>query len=368
MELLAGEAGMETSIKWVHSIEDKGVAEFLHGNELVLTTCIANKGEEWILDFVIELFRKRACGILINVGPYIKKVPDSVINFCKKHDFPLIIVPWEIHLVDITRDISSMILSQEKEQITLINCMKDAIFYPEEVSSYCNPLKRHGYLIQKNFCPVLMEIKGRRLDEIEDSFILELLQYILTFRFGKSVFFSLSKYYVLILYRGSHKDIEDCVDLIQKFKESNEEFQISNIIVGPNIADIKNLHQSYQIACKMSGLAKRTQKYILNFYEIGTYQLLLNVQNIDLAHEFFQKKLGLLKEYDKENGTELFYLFRIYLETDCSVKKTAQLNFCHRNTINQKVHKVREILEIEQFDIQQKIELLMAYKIYDLML
>lgn len=366
IKLLAGEGGMETSIDWVHSIEDKEVASFLHGDELVLTTGIANAGEAWILAFVTELYHKHACGILINVGPYIKEIPESVITFCKRHDFPLFLVPWEVRLVDITKEISSMIFDQEKERITLVNSMKDAIFYPEEESSYCNPLKRHGYLIEKAFCPILMEIQGCRLDEDGRNHTLELLKYMVTFRFSKAVFFSLSKYYVVILYQGDKEEIKECIDLIRKFDNSNQAFRISSLIVGPNSEDIRKLHQSYQVACRMSNLAKKKKEKVLDFRQLGTYQLLLNVQNLDLMKGYFCNILGDLKKEDEENGTELFDLFRTYLETDCSVQQTAGIYYCHRNTINQRIHHIREILGITEIDIFKKLEFMMAYEVYDI--
>ena len=35
MKLIAGSAGLENTVRWVHMVEDSEVPDFLHGNELI---------------------------------------------------------------------------------------------------------------------------------------------------------------------------------------------------------------------------------------------------------------------------------------------------------------------------------------------
>ena len=74
MHLAAWERGLSGEIDWVHIIESLQVAEFLRGGELVLTTGMQGK-EEQLLKLGKKLWQKEACGLVVNLGPYIKEIP-----------------------------------------------------------------------------------------------------------------------------------------------------------------------------------------------------------------------------------------------------------------------------------------------------
>ena len=108
MRLEAGEKGLSRETDWVHIIESLQVAEFLRGGELVLTTGM--KGEEqWLLELGKKLWEKEACGLVVNLGPYIKEVPLALLDFAEEKDFPVFVMPWEVHLVDVTRTICGLL-------------------------------------------------------------------------------------------------------------------------------------------------------------------------------------------------------------------------------------------------------------------
>ena len=69
MKLIAGRAGMDNFVRWVHIVEDSEVPDFMHGNELVFTTGIGHKGSGWLLDFVRLPMGKDAAGVVVNIGP-----------------------------------------------------------------------------------------------------------------------------------------------------------------------------------------------------------------------------------------------------------------------------------------------------------
>ena len=100
MKLIAGRAGMDNFVRWVHIVEDSEVPDFMHGNELVFTTGIGHKGSGWLLDFVRQLKGKNAAGVVVNIGPYINAVPKDVMEYCECNALPLFVVPWSVRLID----------------------------------------------------------------------------------------------------------------------------------------------------------------------------------------------------------------------------------------------------------------------------
>ena len=110
MKLLAGQAGLCRPVQWIHIIETNEGAQFLHGNEVVITECIAGNDEEKLQRFVGTIYRLHASALIINTGMFIKTVPDSVIAFCEEKQLPLFALPWEVPLVDVTREYCQMII------------------------------------------------------------------------------------------------------------------------------------------------------------------------------------------------------------------------------------------------------------------
>ena len=63
MRILAGENGTGNIVQWIHTLEDVETGGFIHGGELIFTTGIAQNGNEWLLEFVENLYEREASGV-----------------------------------------------------------------------------------------------------------------------------------------------------------------------------------------------------------------------------------------------------------------------------------------------------------------
>ena len=59
-------------------------------------------------------------------------------------------------------------------------------------------------------------------------------------------------------------------------------------------------------------------------------------------------------------------ILRSYLKHDGSVKETADELFVHRNTINYKLKKAEELLNVELSSLNTRLQLLLAFMIHDM--
>ena len=144
MALLAGERGLYRLVDWVHVVEEIDYIEFLKGRELVVTTGIKEPDEAQLLEFTKRVWKADASGLVINVGKYIPAVPESVLKFSTEHDFPVFILPWEVHLVDFNRELCNLIYKSEKEYANLYSAVQRAIFYPDEARQCHEILRQEG--------------------------------------------------------------------------------------------------------------------------------------------------------------------------------------------------------------------------------
>lgn len=107
LQLIAGKGGLQREMNWVYVAEDQSNASFLRPGELIISTgALYDYTEQWLLDFINMLVDHRTCGLILNIGKHLKvsDLTESVVELCDRHNFPLFIMPWHIHIYDITRD------------------------------------------------------------------------------------------------------------------------------------------------------------------------------------------------------------------------------------------------------------------------
>ncbi|MDO4941714.1 MAG: PucR family transcriptional regulator [Lachnospiraceae bacterium] len=114
LQLIAGKGGLERSLNWVYVAEDHTNENFLRAGELIISTGVLyDHTEQWLLEFIHMLSEHHTCGLILNIGKhlFLSDITDNIINFCNRHNFPLLVMPWHIHIYDITRDYYNKIFS-----------------------------------------------------------------------------------------------------------------------------------------------------------------------------------------------------------------------------------------------------------------
>ena len=80
-----------------------------------------------------------------------------------------------------------------------------------------------------------------------------------------------------------------------------------------------------------------------------------------MIKRFCDSVLGALLRYDEINGSDCEKTLLVYLESNCSLQKTAEILGIHRNTVNYKIKNIKALLGTE-FSIEDKMNLMLAYR------
>ena len=217
LKLIAGKGGLHKEMNWVYVAEDQTNASFLRPGELIISTgALYNHSEKWLLEFLRMLVEHHTCGLIFNTGKHLFQADftETVINYCNRHDFPLFLMPWHIHIYDITRDYYDRIFAESR-------------------------------------------------------------------------------------------------------MEKGNEF----------------------------------------------FKLLLEIKNPSVLNHFVNQKLGRILEYDKEKGSNLTETLFLYLKHWGSIQKIASESYCHRNTITNRIHVLKEQLGIRLDDPAERFELMAAFMV-----
>lgn len=368
MNLLCGESKMNNLVNWVHMLEDPATASFLHGQELIFSTGIGHENTDWLLDFAKGLVENKASGLVLNIGPYIKAVPEDLINYCREVQFPLFTIPWKTRIVDITNDFCRKIIKSEENEVTVAGAFRDAIFFPEKINEYRSVLERKEFDMDAEFCIMALSLQVPSQDKFSD-FDKSVRLHLTKALFSHSDRFSLfrqDKYLIVVLQSFPQEVAESALERLNEVCSHGGQTCRVRAGISMNDSGIKSLQRNYKRAVALLPIADRLDKGWISYRNIGLYQLLLEVEDTKVLKKFYEDTLKPLEDYDETYQTDLLSTLKSYLDHNASVQEVAQATYVHRNTINYKIKKIKEILQCD-LTYKDGLNLLLAFHSKDLL-
>ncbi len=371
MQLVAGREGIYTNVTWLHIVEEIRYAGFLTGGELVLYTGV-KVGKEQLPDFIEEIRKNKACGLVINIGGYINEVPEEIIEYANKMSFPVFTLPWKVRLVEISREFGSMIIRSEEEDKSLCEAFKTAIFHHEDKGEYLYYFEKNN-LLKKKYCilkcmPEVIRAEDEGIDITKTFYELRVVFERVLGRYReKFVIFRQEKYLTIVMPDGNRRDCEGIIDQILK---SNNPV-ISNLklyfAVSRFDVDVEGLSREYEILDHLFGMMKKEERTISYRDDLGLLNIILAVDDVKNLKKYKKDVIGKLEKYDEENGQNYVGILRAYLDNDCNMNEAAKEFYLHRNTLSYHLNKIMELLDADLYSMEERAKLLMAIRIKDML-
>ena len=360
MKLIAGKAGLNNYVRWVHLIENADISPFLHGNEMVFITGVGINSESHLMSFVEELTAKRCSALVINTGKYIKSIPESVKDFCDINSLPLFTVPWEVRLIDITYDFCHRIVTGEEIETALATALRNLIFSPENETGYKPTLERRGYYQAMDYCIGICNIKSTLSEEDMKKAALADMQKVLNTCGKQFSFFFQDKNLVLVCPDCNEQDVRQLLSAFDSIITSRNNDISITCGISPSKQGYKAISDGYRKAVMALRVASLHGSKCTGYSDMGIYKLLVHIKDTSVLHEIYDETLGVLEEFDSTNGTDYMDTLRCYLENDSSVQEVARIMFVHRNTVNYKLRRIKEILGCE-LNYEDKLRLMLSF-------
>ncbi|WP_407311380.1 PucR family transcriptional regulator [Desulfosporosinus sp. SB140] len=368
MNLICGESNMNNLVNWVHMLEDPETASFLHGQELIFSTGIGHKDTDWLNDFARGLVDHQASGLVLNIGPYIQSVPEELIAYCREMQFPLFTIPWKTRIVDITNDFCRKIIKSEENEVTVAGALRNAIFFPEKTLEYRSVLERKEFDLDAEFCITALSFQmpsSEKFIEYDKAVRLYLTKLLINYSDRFNIFRQ-DKNLIVVLQSFPQEIVEDALErLVEVCKYGYPDCRISAGI-SINDSGIHSLPRNYKRAIALLRIAERQGQTKLSYRNCGLFKLLIEIEDIKVLKRFYEETLGQMEAYDKKNQTDYLFTLKCYLDYNASVQEVAKETYVHRNTINYKIKKIKEILQCD-LDYQDGLKLLLAFHIKELL-
>lgn len=363
LKLLAGQEGCSNAISWVHMIEDTTIIQQLWGKELVVTTGHGFQSEEELFMLIKYLIKYNSVGLIINIGKYIFEIPSAIIDYCNEQEFPLLTIPWEVHLADLIKDFCMRCLYSEKEDRELSKLFQE-ILTNNQIVEEARPQLMSAFDVDGNFQVVLISVEGSdNFNAIERRKIAFQIELCFEKIDSSYAFFWYDGYFVLIVNNLKADELKVIIDKMHKRAKKRIDDKRVYLGIGSQMKDLGQVYLSYKRAKAAILMAMQFELPIVFFEDMGVYQILFSIEDKQILIEMYHRLLQPLIDYDQKHHGELektLFYYLIYGESQITMAKNL---YMHRNTITYRMNKIKELLNCQLDTFEEKVPYMLSYYI-----
>ena len=363
LQLLAGEQGLQNCMRWVYVSEDYTTSDFLYGGELILTTgVLSGKSEGWLLHLLHSIFRQHACGLIVNEGPYLdrRKIPQAVLDFCNTQNFPLFVMPWHIHIYDITRDYCDRIFTDARHNEAIERAFLTLLDRKAAPGPALRLLADQGFAQQGPYYVVQLQISPETpTDPV-------LRDWISAFLLPFSAFAMLDTPNPWLVCQADDADkVQELVENLQTGLQTRFPNRTVAAGIGGQVPELNRLANSLKQAQAALRWGKSQALNRASYDDMGFFRLLLEIPSHAFLENYVREQLGAVLDYDTQHGSDLAQTLYLYLVYQGSIQSIAAQSFFHRNTISHRIAILRDKLGYRLDAPAACFQLLTAFQIRD---
>lgn len=371
LRIVAGKNGMDTVVSWVHMLEDETIVSRFSGEELAITTGMKAGQPDWLLHLVQGMEKKECAGIIVNTGMYLKEIPKEVTAWCEEHQFPLLIMPWEISITRLIQDFCMRIINQGQYEVQIGDAFREAMKGKANREDYERVLGQI-YDIDGTFQAFCLYLKRTLEDELNVTHaILKMENMFGLWKGSKKINISyglvrMDDFMVLVLNNMQDQYFLELPDMISQcfaYFDSQNRFCMG---IGPKVKNIVNLSISFKRARTAMKMALGTGQKSIEFDKMGFYKLLFSIEDTEILTGYADQILGPLEEYDDIHNSEYVATLRSYIENDRSLIGVADATYTHRNTVNYRIQNIKRLLGCELKTTEDLFPYQVAFYIRDM--
>ena len=138
--------------------------------------------------------------------------------------------------------------------------------------------------------------------------------------------------------------------------------------ISKRFTEIREIRTCYRQSTDAIRLSKLLgfQQTVSIFDAFIPYDLLLAAQGQRDLKRYDDYRLEILADYDRRVGTDYYLTLQTYLQSGCSRTQAAKRLFINRNTMDYRMNKIREMLELDDFNGEEYLKLYLAFKAREL--
>lgn len=361
-KLVTGECGLFNMVQWISVIDNDDIIPYMRPTELAVTTGFAIKQEEDLLKLCIQLNERTVSGLIINLGPYIPEISDTIIQYCEKNNFPLFSLPWEVRLIDIINETDQLMIYHSYMKENVAEIFKDYIFRAELEQERIDELCKNGFGMGEQYQMLVLKYNdAKNMNTLEvpiESLRSDIERRINLYHEPFVILSHFDQLIILIVHKTNEVSQNSICNLFEILLKKYAAHNIY-LLVGSENMKFQDMGQYYKKLNSAFLLAKQTKRNILFYEELGIFKLLLSLNGDTVLKEYYESVLGNLIEYDNTNHKDTINYLKKYVMLNGNIQGMAKEYYVHRNTVKYNLKKIEKItgLNLDLWEDRLKIQI-----------
>ena len=349
--LAAGASGLDRAISWPYSKHTKTITPWVQGGEFILVSGYElGVDQTELVSLLDEAAASGLSGILVEGGMNFKMLSSFVIQKAEEYRIPLFFTPSVVSFLDLSREISTLILEDQHSENTQTECLKHLLFSETDSSKELDLLLdtchipgdgRYQLLLFSAIVP-----RSRRQLQIQLSPMLSEIRLP-----HLAAFFE--DYAICFLCGAGEAELSACTASLQQSLASRSSLQMAVSSVHSARTAIKEAFLQARFAASLleKGIFPGSSLF---FDDTGSHQFLFYTEKKEFLLEFRDRYLKKLAEADQERSSHLFDTLKAYLQCQGNMLKTAESLFIHRNTLQYRLERISLITGRSLTDVKNR--------------
>jgi DNA-binding PucR family transcriptional regulator len=364
--LLAGERGADSAMRWVNIMEILDMPDSVQPHELLVTTGYQMDDAVRHKNLIASLKARGACGIAIQPGIYIPRIPQYILDDAQRHDFPVIELPKELTFSHITHVLLESIRQKEGQRPA-----PDAKALMQRLTQWekSGAAADRARMNETGRCLLWLVPSGQSQNTPEDALheAIEKVKQSVKQRSAR-VFLHLEDRAALLYAQGVEgtayeKIVQDLGGMLHLMGRAGG----VNFLAGASaLPPGEDLSTGLQEAIAAQKTLERigAQRGICPYLSMGLFEML---EPLRRSHPVkAQGPLEKLLDYDREHGSAYVQTLRIYIAASGSLADTADRLYIHRHTLQNRLAKITKLCGVGLNDPYARLHLSMELLLHDL--
>lgn len=359
--LIAGEGGIYKNVTWTYICQTLDFSKWVNGGELLFITGMGmDLDEDSLLKLIKDCAIKEISGVVIlNNSEYIKDIPSDCIDLANELKIPLFKMPWDIKLIDVTKEISNYIMEKSLIENKERELIKELLFITDtNKEKICKLTKHCCFNTEGLYFVAIFKIIDSLPINIKDEYVSNYIKMKLA---QNNISYILDKYdkkiICVIMYEEKLNELKSVL------KQINEEINVyvkSSLSLGGVYKSIFDVKESYEESIHVLDFYKYINNDIefIDYEDIGFYKMLFDFKDIEKLKQYRNKNLSKLVSHDENKSAELLETLKVYLFNNCNLINTSKALYIHRNTLIYRINKIKSVLDNALDDPIKKNELM----------
>jgi PucR family transcriptional regulator, purine catabolism regulatory protein len=355
LELASGHESAAAHVRWVHSTELLDPTPWLKGGELLLTTGLQLDGPKTQREFITRLADHEIAGLGFGTGFTHRRLPAALVTAACKRSFPLFEVPYSLPFIAITERAFAQLVNERYEMLQRSmagDVLAEALtghLYPEEVQARLRPF---GIAEQVAVLAFGLSDPSAAAGPLERILEREKVPSLVAIRAG-------------LLCAVVNADGLEPVELTRRLR-AELAARFGDVRAAASRASATHaLRLSFHEArCALEAVRLRNgdSPEVASYADLGSFQLLLALQDDDALSSYCRGVLGPIEEAEGDYGEELVRSLDVFIEHNGHWEKAANVLYCHRHTLRYRIRRIEQLTGRDFSSARDRIEFWLALR------